>query len=231
MAARAAACYTRIGATWWRDARCRRRAAAAAPGVVHLHPAATASGGWAATGRPAGSRDARGLHYLRLLLRPPGTDVTALDLSDAVAGHPGVWPSEAGTGEVLDRQALAAYRRRLHEHRRRSSTRPSPGPTTARVGAAAGRAGGAAGPAAPATGLGGRPAPVQLDASERARVAVRKAIATALDRIEAVDPRSARLLRDTVSTGAACRYDPDPARPVTWLLDAPTPTRQPNPGD
>ncbi|MFI1379730.1 hypothetical protein [Embleya sp. NPDC020886] len=32
----------------------------------------------------------------------------------------------------------------------------------------------------------------------------------------------ARLLRDTIHTGASCRYDPDPARPVTWLLDSPT---------
>ena len=55
-------------------------------------------------------------------------------------------------------------------------------------------------------------------ANERARVAVRKAIASAMDRIEHHDPALARLLRDTVHTGASCRYDPDPARPVTWLL-------------
>jgi hypothetical protein len=34
-----------------------------------------------------------------------------------------------------------------------------------------------------------------------------------------VHPDVARLLRDTVSTGAHCRYDPDPDHPVSWLLD------------
>ena len=48
---------------------------------------------------------------------------------------------------------------------------------------------------------------------------MRKAIAAALARIEQQDPAPARLLKDTVNTGATCRYDPDPARPVTWLLN------------
>jgi hypothetical protein len=69
------------------------------------------------------------------------------------------------------------------------------------------------------TGLGGRRRRFG-SAGERARVAVRKAIAAALTRIEDHDAALARLLRDTVRTGAACRYDPDPARPVTWRLDA-----------
>ncbi|MET7457638.1 hypothetical protein ABZT03_38475 [Streptomyces sp. NPDC005574] len=56
---------------------------------------------------------------------------------------------------------------------------------------------------------------------ERARVAVRKAIAAAPDRIQRHDPTLARLLRETIRTGASCRYDPDPGRPVTWLLDPP----------
>jgi hypothetical protein len=49
---------------------------------------------------------------------------------------------------------------------------------------------------------------------------VRKAIAAALARIEERDPSFARLLRDTVRTGAHCRYDQDPARPVSWVLKA-----------
>ena len=57
-------------------------------------------------------------------------------------------------------------------------------------------------------------------ADERARVAVRKAISAALARVARQDPALARLLRDTVRTGAVCRYDPDPARPVRWILDA-----------
>src|SRR5205085_966854 len=54
-------------------------------------------------------------------------------------------------------------------------------------------------------------------AAERARVAVRKAVAAAIERIDAVDPGLARLLSDTVRTGASCCYEPDPTRPTTWL--------------
>ena len=69
-----------------------------------------------------------------------------------------------------------------------------------------------------ATGLGGRQRRTG-STDERARVAVQKAIASSLDLIHQHDPSLARLLRDTVHTGATCRYQPDPARPVTWLLD------------
>jgi hypothetical protein len=41
----------------------------------------------------------------------------------------------------------------------------------------------------------------------------------ALARVAQQDAALARLFRDTVRTGAVCRYDPDPARPVRWLLD------------
>jgi hypothetical protein len=59
---------------------------------------------------------------------------------------------------------------------------------------------------------------VAVGTHERARVAVRKAIAAAIDRITAVDPSLGRLLIDTTSTGASCRYDPDPDRPTRWIL-------------
>ncbi|MGB9306052.1 MAG: hypothetical protein WCB92_20955, partial [Mycobacterium sp.] len=70
-----------------------------------------------------------------------------------------------------------------------------------------------------ATGLGGRPR-VPGSVHERARIAVRKAIANAIDRVAAADPPLGRLLSDTVTTGAICRYDPDPDRPVRWVLSA-----------
>jgi hypothetical protein len=57
-------------------------------------------------------------------------------------------------------------------------------------------------------------------ADERARVAVRKAISATLARIGQHDAALARLLRDTVRTGWACRYDPDPARPISWVLES-----------
>jgi hypothetical protein len=48
-------------------------------------------------------------------LQRPGVDIPARDVSDAVAGHPGAGLVERGTGEVLDRQAMESYRRRLTE--------------------------------------------------------------------------------------------------------------------
>jgi hypothetical protein len=48
-------------------------------------------------------------------------------------------------------------------------------------------------------------------------VAVRKAITAAIDRIDAEDPLTARLLRRSVHTGSACRYERDPDAPVTWV--------------
>jgi len=54
--------------------------------------------------------------------------------------------------------------------------------------------------------------------SEPARVAVRKAVTGALDRIAEHDPALAHLLRSTVRTGGSCVYVPDPNVPVTWQL-------------
>jgi hypothetical protein len=68
-----------------------------------------------------------------------------------------------------------------------------------------------------ATGLGGRPRGTP-SALERARVAVRKAITAAEEQIGSTDPGVARLLRATVTTGGLCRYEPDPGRPVRWVL-------------
>jgi hypothetical protein len=59
---------------------------------------------------------------------------------------------------------------------------------------------------------------------------VRKSISAALARIAEHDPPLGRLLRDTVHTGAVCHYDPDPARPVRWLLDPPPAASGSDPG-
>ncbi len=213
----AVSCYERIGAGWWRD----RLAAPAAgagretPVTVHLHPG---DAGWTVgrDGATAVLPDIKGLHYLRYLLRRPGTDATAADLAAAVAGHPGTTVSQ-GDAEVIDAQALRAYRARLADIDAELGEAESwaDGPRASRlrlerdalldeVGAA--------------TGLGGRRRQFS-SAHERARVSVRKAVAAALDRIEQHDGSLARQLRDSVRTGGACRYDPDPDRPVRWLLD------------
>jgi hypothetical protein len=47
---------------------------------------------------------------------------------------------------------------------------------------------------------------------------VRKAIVAALARMAEVQPELGRHLYKRVSTGAVCRYEPDPTAPVSWLL-------------
>jgi uncharacterized protein HemY len=67
-----------------------------------------------------------------------------------------------------------------------------------------------------ATGLGGR---VRRSgaSTERARIAVRKAIAATITQIDRHDPSLARVLRDSIHTGTACRYEPNPDLPITWV--------------
>ena len=120
---------------------------------------------------------------------------------------------------LLDRQALAAYRRRLteiDEDLDEARTWSDPG-RVARLGEERDalldqlRA---------ATGLAGRHRVAASTASGHASPSARPSPPRS-SRIAAVDPPSGRLLRDTVSTGTACRYDPDPGRPTTWVLTGP----------
>ena len=56
------------------------------------------------------------------------------------------------------------------------------------------------------------------DGSEQARSAIRRAIRTALARLELHDGEIAYELRTTIRTGPAYRYEPDAFRPVEWRL-------------
>jgi hypothetical protein len=224
--AAADAAYRRLGAPWW-----LRRVSA--PHDVRRGAPVTAS-------RPAGRRaaemrplpgqtvwsvgpagearllpDMKGLHYLRALLQRPGVEITALEMSAMAAGH-GTAVAEPGAGERLDRRALTAYRNRLREIDEELDEAQSWN-DHARAERIEAEREALLRELAGATGLGGRARPMGGTA-ERARVAVRKAIAAALDRIDAEDPATARLLRRTVHTGSACRYEPDPDTPVDWLL-------------
>ena len=66
-----------------------------------------------------------------------------------------------------------------------------------------------------ATGLGGRPRRLG-DESERARKTVTARIRDVLRRIDERHPELAAHLRERVTTGSWCRYDPDPT--ITWTL-------------
>jgi hypothetical protein len=222
--AAAVAAYRRLDAPWWlrrvsAPYDVKRGAPVAAPADRRTVEMRRLPGQSVWSVGPAGEArllpDMKGLHYLRALLQRPDAEISALEMSALVAGH-GTAVAEPDAGERLDRQALTAYRNRLREideelEQAQSWNDPARAERieTEREALLRELAG--------ATGLGGRVRSTGGTA-ERARVAVRKAIAAALDRIGAEDPATARLLRRAVHTGSVCRYEQDPDTPVDWLL-------------
>jgi len=211
---KALATYRRIGATWWRD---RLEAHAPTTGEPARSTSMTLRPGPAGVwfvGR--GSEESaiparRGLEHLHALLAQPGTEVPALRLAGGA-----VTVEQAGLGDVVDDQALAAYRRRLAELDAELDEADAWGDPTRGAELTAERDALLAEVSA-ATGLGGRRRTTGSGA-ERARVTVRKAIATALDAIHGADPVVARHLSARVRTGLRCCYEPDPDAPVEWRL-------------
>lgn len=203
--------YRRIGATWWRE-RLEAAAGFAPPaprtGPMTLRPGP--AGVWLVgrgddeTAIPA----RRGLEHLHALLFRPGEEVSALHLAG------GETVVQAGLGEIVDAQALAAYRRRLAEIDSELDDADVSGDARNGARLAAERDALLAEVSA-ATGLGGRPR-MTGSSAERARVAVRKAIATALDAIHGADPVVARHLTSHVRTELWCCDKPDPDAPVEW---------------
>ena len=155
----------------------------------------------------------RGFGYLRELLRRPGQAVAALDLVAAGTGTV-VAP---GLGDVLDKQALSAYRQRLGDldHDLAEAQEWS---DLGRIDSVRTERDALMDELARATGLGGR---VRATGSteERARVAVKKAVSSALARIASVDESVGRHLQAHIRTGLSCSYDPGPDDDLTWLLD------------
>lgn len=211
--ARALATYERIGAQWWRTRLLAAPApqAASTPTSTHLHP--SDGGLWLIGSEPTPVAGLRGFGYLRELIRTPGSGIRALDLVGAL----GPVVEETGLGEVADRQALAAYRQRLAELDAELAEADEWSDTgraeNARIEREAlldeiGRA----------SGLAGR-IRVTGSSQERARVAVRKAISTAIARIAEVDSDLAQHLRNSVRTGLLCSYEPEAAAVPEWVLD------------
>ena len=210
--------YRRIGATWWEQrvaAVPDRRLMSRPVRQIELRRGAARQWTLGPPGATFGLPDLKGLSYLRYLVERPDAEIGALTLSSAAAGLAGAVLDESDTGEVLDPTAVTAYRGRLAALDGELDEADRRGDRQAAVALSAERdalirqlrAG---------TGRGGR-SRRSGGSAERARVAVRKAIAAALAQIERHDPGLARLLRDTVRTGTTCRYEPNPADPVEWL--------------
>ena len=149
--------------------------------------------------------DLVGMAYLATLVGAPGEDHDVLRLAAWTSS-----PVRAAPDPVLDRQALASYRLRARElaalladrsleRARAESARRELAELTATLRAAIERSGGV------------RAFPTD---HERARTAVRKAIVRAVETIAAAAPELGAHLRDSVTTGAVCRYDPAPG----WTL-------------
>ena len=216
--ARALATYERLGAQWWRDGLASWRPPVAGDVSrgsrrVHLHP--SPGGLWriGPDGAVAPLRALRGFGYLRELLRRPGQPVAALDLVGAGTGV----AVQSGLGDILDKQALKAYRQRLRDLDQ-ELTEAEQWSDLGRLDVLRTERDALLDELARATGLGGRGRPAG-SSQERARVAVKKAISAATDRIATVDQPLARHLRAGIHTGLNCSYEPDPADSLDWVLD------------
>jgi hypothetical protein len=167
--------------------------------------------------------DLKGLHYVARLLAEPGREIHVLDLSTGGRGIPvpehGLEPGlglhgPRDVGEVLDATGRTAYRRRLADLEDEIEEARAFGDGE-RATRAEQERDMVAGELARALGLGGRSRRTGHPA-ERARVAVTRAIRTALARIREHSPALGAHLDRTIRTGSFCSYNPDPRVPVSW---------------
>jgi len=168
-------------------------------------------------------RNSKGLQYLAELLARPGREVFALDLAAGRGGGDRGTPVEPGlsvsrdlgdAGEVIDREARLAYRRRIEELQLEIEAAEGwhDGERAAR---AKEELDFLATELASATGLGGRGRRVG-SAAERARVNVTRAIRAAMIRIREHSLTLGDHLSRTIRTGTFCAYEPDPRFPSRW---------------
>jgi tetratricopeptide (TPR) repeat protein len=169
-------------------------------------------------------RDLKGMHYLARLLADPGREFHVLDLVAAETGSaapvdrsPAARPPRSGFGDagaMLDARAKDAYRRRLAEIDDDIDQAHALG-DGARAAQADAERDFLVQELARAVGLGGRDRRA-ASASERARVAVTRAIRQAITRIADHHPQLGIHLNHAIRTGAYCAYAPDPRTPTSW---------------
>ncbi|MGH8982570.1 MAG: transcriptional regulator, partial [Acidimicrobiia bacterium] len=169
-------------------------------------------------------RDLKGMRYLARLLADPGREYHVLDLVAAETGSvaqvdsrqaAGLSSSTLGdAGEILDARAKDAYRRRLAEIEDDIEQARTIGDTERAAQADAERDF-LVRELSRAVGLGGRDRRA-ASASERARVAVTRAVRQAMARIGEHHPQLGEHLSRTIRTGTYCAYFPDPRAPAGW---------------
>jgi len=163
-------------------------------------------------------RDIRGMHYLAQLLVAPGREFHVLDLVAVATGNSSeanaVGAALGDAGELLDQQAKDAYRRRLAEIDEDIDQARASGDVAREAQADVEREF-LLRELSRAVGLGGRDRHAS-SASERARVAVTRAIRQAIARIGEHQQALGEHLEHAIRTGTYCAYEPDPSAPVKW---------------
>lgn len=171
-------------------------------------------------------RDLKGIHYLTRLLGDPTREFHVLDL--VTMENPG--PPDIGSrnrrnagmssfddaGEILDDYARTAYRRRLDEIEQDIDDAHAAGDLR-RVQQAEAERDFLVRELSNAFGIGGRSRKAGAT-SERARVAVTRALRTAIRHIADHHESLGRHLDHAIRTGTYCSYQPDPLDPPQWQL-------------
>ena len=186
---------------------------------------------WSLTfeGQAVRVRDLKGMRYLARLLAHPGREFHVLDLvaaerdtdakTEIVQRDQAIGLSHTGfgdAGEILDARAKEAYRRRLAEIEEDIDEARALGDLERAAQADAERAF-LVRELSHAIGLGGRDRRA-ASASERARVAVTRAIRYAMARVRAHHPGLGEHLDVAIRTGTYCVYRPDRRARANWTF-------------
>ncbi len=147
-------------------------------------------------------RDSRGLAILAQLVAHPGRELHAADLL-APGGEPG---HVEDAGDVLDAQAITAYKRRL-EDLRDAEAEASRNNDDHRASRIREEIEALSTELARGVGLGGRGRKASSSA-EKARINVRKRLLDAITRIGEHSPALAKHLKRAIRTGTFCSYEP-----------------------
>lgn len=183
-----------------------------------------------------------GLAYIAYLLRHSGTEVHVLDLCESTEDSAGNRTDQIGSsgslganwdeleaagihvgrlgdaGEMLDEEAKAAYKARIAELRSELQDAKDLG-NLDRATRAEDEIDSLMAELSRAVGLGGRDRRA-ASAAERARQRIKKAIQTAVKRIERIDPKLGEMLAHCIRTGTFCSYHPASEFSIEWEFTA-----------
>jgi tetratricopeptide (TPR) repeat protein len=157
-------------------------------------------------------RDSKGMRYLAALLAAPGREFHVLDL----IGAP-VRGTDEGGGLLLDAAARTAYRERIVDLRE-DIAQAEDANDIERAAMLNEELEALLDEIKQSVGMSGR-SRTFVNASERARQSVTKAVRTAVGHLSSADAALGEHLTASTRTGVFCTYQPDPRARVTWTVD------------